>query len=186
MRATAHPVEGEEPVVTSTGTATLTDGRWTVRPDEAVASFTVRKLGLIRVRGGFTVTDATVIVAHGRPVAAAAALDAASVRTGNAKRDKDLAGRRFFRAAEHPRIGLRCDTVVPDGDGWRADAVLTVAGDDAPLELRAVRLPDPAPGVVQVRATGVLDRAATPLRAPRWLIGRQVSVQVDATLRLDG
>ena len=32
----------------------------------------------------------------------------------------------------------------------------------------------------------VLDRAATPLRAPRWLIGRQVSIEVEATLRLTG
>jgi polyisoprenoid-binding protein YceI len=186
MTATAHPRRPEEPAVTSTQTATLTDGRWTVRPEDAVTSFSVRKLGLIRVRGGFTVADGSVTVTDGRPVAATASLDAASVRTGNAKRDKDLAGRRFFRAAEHPRIGLRCDTVVPDGDGWRAAAVLTVAGGDAPLELQVVRLPDPSPGVVRVRATGVLDRAATPLRAPRWLIGRQVSISVDATLRLTG
>lgn len=169
--------------MTAAGTRTLTDGRWAVRPEEAVAAFTVRNWGLIRVRGRFAVTGGTVTVAGGRPVSAAATLDAASVSTGIAKRDTDLAGRRFFHVERHPEIALRCDTVVPDGAGWRAAAVLTVAGGEAPLELRVVRLPDDLPGTVRIRATGVLDRTATPLRAPRLMIGRDVAVEVEATLR---
>lgn len=171
--------------MTTTTATTLTDGTWTVRPD-AVASFTVRKLGLFRVRGGFTVTDGTVTVAGGHPVAATATLDAASVRSGIAKRDADLAGRRFFHTARHPAIRVRCAGIAPDGDGWRADALLAVAGGEAPITLLVERLPDPAPGTVRVRITGVLDRAATPLRGPRWLIGRWVGIQVGASLRLSG
>jgi polyisoprenoid-binding protein YceI len=169
--------------MTTTTATTLADGTWTVRPD-AVASFTVRKLGLFRVRGGFTVTDGTVTVAGGRPVAATATLDAASVRTGMARRDADLAGRRFFHTAAHPAIRVRCGTIEPDGDGWRAEAVLDVAGGEAPITLRVTRLPDPGPGTVRIRITGVLDRSATPLGAPRWLIGRWIALQVGATLRL--
>src|SRR5512133_1599803 len=102
--------------MTATATTPLVDGRWTVRPGETLACFTVRKLGLIRVRGTFTVTDGTVTVAGGRPVAVTATLDAASVRTGIAKRDADLAGRRFFHTARHPHILVRCADVVPDGE----------------------------------------------------------------------
>lgn len=170
--------------MTTTETLTLADGRWTTRPEEAVASFTVRNWGLLRVRGGFTVTGAAVTVAGGRPVSATATLDPASVTTGLAKRDTDLVGKRFLDIARHPEIALRCDTVVPDGDGWRAHAVLTVAGGDAPLELRVVRLPAHVPGTVRISATGVLDRTATPLEAPRFLIGREITVEVGATLRL--
>ena len=172
--------------MTATGTATLTDGRWTVRPGDAVASFTVRNWGLLRVRGTLTVTGGTVTVVDGRPVSVSATLDPASVRTGIGRRDTDLAGRRFFHVARHPEIRLRCDTVVPDGDGWRGDAVLTVAGGEAPLALRAVRLPGAGPGTVRVSATGVLDRTATPLRAPRLMIGRYVEVRVAAALHPDG
>lgn len=148
-----------------------------------MASFTVRKLGLFRVRGGFTVTDGTVTVAGGRPVAATATLDAGSVRTGIAKRDADLAGRRFFHTARHPVIRVRCSTVEPDGDDWRAEAMLAVAGGETPITLRVTRLADAGPGTVRIRITGVLDRAATPLGAPRWLIGRWVGIQVGASLR---
>lgn len=171
--------------MTASTTTMLRDGRWTVRPD-AVASFTVRKLGLIRVRGGFTVTAGTVTVAGGQPVAVTATLDAASVRTGIAKRDGDLAGRRFFDTARHPTIRVECTTVVPDGDGWLADAVLTVTGGGAPLTLRVTRQADAEPGTVRIRAEGVLDRAATPIGAPRWLVGRWVGIQVGAVLRFSG
>lgn len=170
--------------MTTAATSTLRDGRWSVLPAETTASFTVRKLGLIRVRGTFPVTDGTVTVAGGQPVSATATLDAASVRTGIAKRDTDLAGRRFFHTGQHPRILVRSTDCAPAGDGWRADAVLTVAGGDAPLELAVTRLPDGAPGTVRVRATGLLDRAATPIGAPRWLVGRWVAIEVEAALRL--
>lgn len=171
--------------MTTTTATTLADGTWTVRPD-AVATFTVRKLGLIRVHGGFTVAGGTVTVAGGRPVAATATLDAASVRTGIAKRDADLAGRRFFRTAKHPEIRVHCLTIDPDGDDWRAEAVLAVAGGEAPVTLRVTRLPDTGPGTVRIRITGMLDRAATPIGAPRWLIGRWVGIQVGAALRFSG
>lgn len=170
--------------MTATELPTLAEGRWAARPGEATAAFTVRNWGLARVRGRFAVTGGTVTVAGGRPVAATAALDAASVRTGIARRDTDLVGRRFLHAARHPEIALRCDTVVPDGEGWRAEGVLAVAGGEAPLTLHVVRLPATVPGTVRVRATGVLDRTATPLRAPRLLIGRDVAIEVEATLRL--
>ena len=168
--------------MTTTTLPVLRDGTWTVRATEATASFTVRKLGLIRVRGGFPVTVGSVTVSGGRPVAATGTLDATAVRTGIRKRDADLQGRHFFDTAEHPRIHVRSTGISPAGDGWSAAAVLTVAGSEAPLELRIDTRPGAAPDTVRVRISGVLDRAATPLRAPRWLIGRWVGIVVDATL----
>ena len=169
--------------MTATAVTALTDGRWAARAEDATAAFTVRNWGLIRVRGTLAVTAGTVTVAGGVPVSATATLDPAAVRTGTARRDADLTGRRFFHTAEHPEITVRTTAVVPDGTGWRADAVLTVAGGDAPLALHVTRLPDPEPGTVRIRATGVLDRRDTPLRAPRAMIGRWIAVEVDATLR---
>ena len=130
--------------------------------------------------------DGTVTVAGGQPVAATATLDAASVRTGIAKRDRDLAGKHFFDTARHPRIRVRTTEIMADGTGWSATAVLRVAGGEAPLDLRVTQHPGTVPGTVRIRVTGVLDRAATPIRAPRWLIGRRIAVEVDATLRPPG
>ncbi len=164
----------------------LRDGTWTVLPEDTVATFVVRKLGLIRVRGGLTVTDGSVTVAGGQPVAATATLDAASVRTGIGKRDLDLHGKSFFHTERHPSIGVRTTAVAPDGDGWSAAAVLTVAGGETPLDLRVVTLPGREPGTVRITVNGVLDRAATAIHAPRWLIGRWVTVEAHATLQPPG
>ena len=90
--------------MTTTTLPALRDGTWTVRAHDAIASFTVRELGLIRVRGGFTVTDGSVTVRDGRPVAAAATLDARSVRTGMRQ-----AGRRPARQALLPHRGAPAD-----------------------------------------------------------------------------
>jgi polyisoprenoid-binding protein YceI len=172
--------------MTTSVTTGLLDGTWAVLPTDAVASFTVRKLGVIRVQGGFTVTDGTVTVLDGRPVAAAATLDATSVRTGIAKRDSDLVGKRFFHTAEHPRIRVHTTGIAPDGDSWAAATVLAVAGGETPLDLRVSSRPGPTEDTVRISITGVLDRAATPIRAPRWLIGRWVAIEVHATLRRPG
>ena len=60
--------------------------------------------------------------------------------------------------------------------------MLTVAGGEVPLELQVGSRPGTTPDTVRIRVSGVLDRAASPIRAPRWLIGRWVAIAVDATL----
>ena len=168
--------------MTTTTQPVLRDGTWTVRPGDAVAAFTVRKLGLIRVHGTIPVAEGSVTVRDARPVAAAASLEPTSVRTGIRKRDADLQGRSFFRTAEHPRIDVRTTAIEPDGNGWLATSVLAVAGGEAPVELRVESEPGPDPEAVRIRITAVLDRAGTPIRAPRWLVGRHVGIEVWATL----
>jgi len=175
--------------MTTTIVTELRSGSWEVVAERTTASFTVRNLGLIRVGGTITVDQGTVTVEDGQPVQARATLDAGSVSTGIKKRDADLAGRRFFATARHPSIHVVVDDVRldadadADADGWTAAATLTVAGGDAPLELSVRRKTDPGAGTIRVLATGVLDRSRTPIRAPRWLIGRWVTIEVDATLR---
>ncbi|MEJ7726546.1 MAG: YceI family protein [Actinomycetes bacterium] len=171
--------------MTTTVVTELRNGSWEVVAERTTSSFAVRKLGLIRVRGTIPVDEGMVTVEDGQPVAARATLDASSVSTGIRKRDVDLAGRRFFATARHPSIHVVVDDVRPDADadGWTAAATLTVAGGDAPLELSVRRKTDPGAGTIRVLATGVLDLSRTPIRAPRWLIGRWVTVEVDATLR---
>ena len=116
-------------------------------------------------------------------VAATATLDPAGIATGIRKRDSDLRGKHFLDVGRHPLLTVRVDGVRPAGDGWTARAWLTVAGQDAPVELTGRREADPGPGTVRVVASGVLDRAATPIRVPRAMVGRRVEITVTATAR---
>ncbi len=99
--------------MTTTIVTELRSGSWEVVAERTTASFTVRNLGLIRVRGTITVDEGTVTVEDGQPVQARATLDAGSVSTGIRKRDADLAGRRFFATARHPSIHVVVDDVRP-------------------------------------------------------------------------
>jgi polyisoprenoid-binding protein YceI len=164
--------------MTSTIGTELRDGIWTV-PAHPVATFTARNFGVLTVRGTLAVTGGTLTVAGGRPVAAEGTLAAASVTTGNAKRDEHLRTAQFLAAGRHPQLRLRAGTFEPAGDGWTVPAVLTVGGVDTPITLHAQRLP--APDGIRVRITGEFDRTTTAIRAPRFLVGHRVKVEADLT-----
>jgi polyisoprenoid-binding protein YceI len=63
---------------------------------------------------------------------------------------------------------------------WTAAGVLAVRGTSAPLVL--VGAPEREGAWLRVRARGELDRTAVGIRAPSWLIGRTVHIEVDAWL----
>jgi polyisoprenoid-binding protein YceI len=170
-------------MMTTTIATALHNGNWDAIPERTTATFTARKVGMIRVRGTIAMQVGGLTIVNGEPVAACATLDAASVSTGIKKRDSDLTGRHFFAAAAHPQIKVQVSDVRPEANEWRATATISVAGGVAPLELRVRREPDPTEGTIRVVVSGVLDRSTTPIRAPRWLVGRWVTVEVDTTLR---
>ena len=156
-------------------------GLWRVAPERTRATFTLRKLGLVRVRGAFCVREGSAeLAADGSPRSAAAVLDAASFATGNARRDTDVAGRRFLDAGQHPTIDYRADRIDPVDGGWLVRGQLAVRGVTAPLDLTATV--DLDAGEARLTCTGLLDRGATGLPGPRWLIGRWVAVEVTAVL----
>jgi hypothetical protein len=78
----------------------------------------------------------------------------------------------------------RCDRFVATGDGgWTAEGELSVRGATVPLAVTG--RPEAAAldgGWLRVRAEAVLDRTAVGIRAPRFLIGRTVTIAIDAWL----
>lgn len=118
----------------------------------------------------------------------AATLDVAGIETPNARRDRDLQGRRFFDTANHPTPTFRSVSTRRTGDGLVLvlvlvlDELLTVRGEDCPLSLLTTLTPHDD-GTVAVHATGTFDRMTSPLRGvPRWVIGATVDVVVEAVL----
>lgn len=166
----------------STSGPTLRSGRWSVDTRTSRAMFRVRDVLHKPVTGSVPVLSGSVEVDdHGSPIAVLAELDLAGVDTGNARRDRDLRGRRFFDVESSPRLVFRGGpgTARPDG-GWLLPGVLGLRGTTCPLELVVVPVPDgPAS---RVRATGTVDRRQLGLRAPRLLVGSMVSLTVDAYL----
>jgi polyisoprenoid-binding protein YceI len=149
----------------------------------ASATFSVKeKFNRLTVHGRIPVVGAEVAIdADGQP-SGTATLDVAGIETPNARRDRDLRGRRFFDTNNYPTLGFRSVSTRRTGDGLVVDGLLTVRGEDCPLSLLTTLTPQ-SDGTVAVHAAGTFDRMSSPLRgAPRWIIGATVDVVVEAVL----
>ena len=168
MTATAQPVQ-------------LAPGSWTAVPERTRASFAVGNLGVAVVHGSIAVTSGSVQVdSSGRPVAVRAELDLRSVDTGNARRDADLRRPHLLDVDGHPTMTFTADDLRPAGTGWRADGRLALRGTSCPLTVTATATADG--DAVHVEGAARLDRTTVGIRAPRPLIGRWVTLTVDAWL----
>jgi polyisoprenoid-binding protein YceI len=161
-----------------------TAGTWAVSDSRTRVSFAVGNLGRV-AHGSVACSWGEVEVdASGTPVRAAAEFDLESLDTGIAKRDRDLRKPRLLDIDRHPVMAWRCDRFVsaPDG-GWTAEGTLSVRGTTAPLVVTG--RPEAA-GLdgewIRVGAQAVLDRTAVGIRVPSLVIGRTVTVSVDAWL----
>jgi polyisoprenoid-binding protein YceI len=163
--------------------ARLAPGRWTVLTDRTSATFAVGNLGVKVVHGSVAVVAGSLDVdGYGRPVAVRAELDLRTIDTGIPKRDADLHKPALLDIDAHPVLAFQCTEIRSDDAGWCADGRLSVRGTSCPLTVTGTVVEDSPAGTVHVQGTAVLDRTAIGLRAPRLMIGRLVTITVDAWL----
>ena len=162
----------------------LASGTWTVDTASSTAEFRARDVLRKTVVGTLPVLSGSVQVSPaGEPVQVAAALDLAGVETGNARRDSDLRGRRFFHVERGATLCVTAGPARRDGDGrWLLSGELVLHEVRCPVELTA-ELVSLAGDRAVVRATTSLDRRDAGIDVPQLLVGRQVDVIVDAVLR---
>ena len=153
------------------GAATLTGpSRWTL--DAARSSVTLRHKtmwGLVTVRGTFGDLAGQAEIGADGSARGRLEIGAASLDTGNAKRDKHLRSADFFNAAAHPRIVAvlqqadlasgagRAGRIGRPGDPVAVTGRLTVAGITRPLTFTAT-LAEVTESAVTVRAEAEVDR----------------------------
>jgi polyisoprenoid-binding protein YceI len=111
------------------GALPLTGGRWVLDQMHSGVTFSVRHLGLSKVRGRFDDVTATLDVGErAEDVVIEAAIDMASVDTNNADRDKHLRSTDFFDVDKNPAMTFRSTKVTGGGSDWILDGDLTING----------------------------------------------------------
>ena len=161
-------------------------GTWVVSDSRTRVTFTVRNLGRT-VHGSVACTGGEVRVdGAGTPVRGQATLDLDSLDTGIAKRDADLRGPRLLDIDRQPTMTWAADRFTRrDDGGWVAEGRLSVRGASAPLQVSGCA--EAVDGTwLRVRASAVLDRTTVGIRAPGFLIGRRIGIEVDAWLTRAG
>lgn len=155
----------------------LTTGTWRLDPDHSTVEFHVPHFwGLMTVKGHFDRYSGTLDL-HGRP-AITLTIEAASLDTGNKKRDEHLRSKDFFDAERHPEIRFVSDTATLHDNVLRTSGQLQAAGKSIPLALDG-QITETA-GQLEIHATTTADHRQlgmtwSPLgmlRAPSTLVVR--------------
>jgi len=167
--------------VTTTASVELASGRWTVDLAHSTATFLVSTLGRT-VTGTVPIIEGVVDVATGGlPAAITGSLDLGAIKTGNARRDRDLRKPRFLDLDRHPTMTFTADSVTASQARWSVAGRLTARG-------ATVRVAGHVEVSGQDRSAALtahtwLDRRILGVRAPRIMIGHRIDITVTATIR---
>jgi polyisoprenoid-binding protein YceI len=155
----------------------LASGTWRLDPADSSVEFHVRHFyGLMTVKGRFDRYRGTLEL-QSQP-AISLTIDADSLDTKHAKRDKHLRSADFFDVQNHPEVRFVSDTATIDGDRLRISGQLHAAGKAVPLQFDArVTEVDGHPHVeastpVDHRELGMTWSPLGILRAPSTLVVR--------------
>lgn len=166
-------------------------GTYTIDPSHSQVGFTVRHMGFSRVRGRFTNFSGTIQVdpENLSTLEVDVEIEAASIHTGDEKRDGHIRTGDFLSADEHQNLTFK-STGVRDvsGNSFKLDGDLTIRGVTRPVTIEGQYLgegPDPWGGtrvgfegstVINRKDYGVNWNAA--LETGGFLVGDEVTIEL--------
>jgi polyisoprenoid-binding protein YceI len=137
-------------------------GTWKVDKAHTRVRFAVKSLGISTVRGEFREFDGAVEI--GENLAASRAygrVDANSVDTNQARRDKHLRSTDFLSAESHPELTFRSKAIEPvDDDTFRVVGDLSINGVTNEVELGGIETGPEGEERLGLEVTGQVSRMA--------------------------
>lgn len=165
---------------------TLTAGTWTIEPAHSSVGFTVRHLGLSKVRGQFNSFEGTVTIAEDKTASAVTAtVEMSSIDTNNADRDGHLQSTDFFGVENNPKMQFSSTSVSETSLGGD----LTINGITKPvtfdMEFHGVAVDGYETTRAGFSAEGEISRADfgidfnMPVGLDGMLIGDKVKIELE-------
>lgn len=115
--------------MTDTASLPLAFGIWAADPTHSTVGFTVRHLGLAKVRGRFDGVEASLTVADDlESSVVSAVVDMSTVSTGNPDRDGHLQTSDFFNAEANPTMIFNSTSITGSGEEYTLVGDLTING----------------------------------------------------------
>ncbi|MFG2773009.1 YceI family protein [Streptomyces sp. NPDC048350] len=119
---------------TSSTALPLTAGRWAFDPLHSAVGFTIRHLGISKVRGRFNDLDAELVVGESledSSITATVALT--SIDTGNADRDAHVRAADLLDVEKRPTMTFRSTRIGGAGEEWTLEGDLTIGDVTRPI-----------------------------------------------------
>ncbi|MFJ9196001.1 YceI family protein [Streptomyces flaveolus] len=163
----------------------IAPGQWALDPFHSAVSFTVRHLGIAKVRGRFNGVEADLVVGEtAGDVRVTATIDLASVDTGNADRDAHVRSADLLDVEKRPTMTYRSTRVSGEGEDWVMEGELTIGEVTRPVTLAVefgglVDVPMDGSRHAGFEATGEIRRSEFGLDFAPGLLGEVVKIQLD-------
>ncbi|QCH26085.1 YceI family protein [Mycobacteroides salmoniphilum] len=162
----------------------LAAGTWTIDPVHSDITFSVRHLGVSKVRGSFTDFSGEITVAEDGTPSVSATIDVASVSTRNDQRDGHLRSADFFDTENHPTATYRSTSVrahpEAGGNDYIVDGELTLHGVTEPvslnLSLEGVGAGAQGGAVAGFEASAEINRGDFGVTGGAGLVGEKVTL----------
>ncbi len=117
-------------------TLPLAPGAWALDPAHSAVNFTIRHLGVSKVRGRFTRFSVDIVVGETlEDTTVAAVVEVDSVDTGNADRDAHVLAPDMLDVTVRPTLAFRSTAISGDGDEWELTGDLTIGEVTRPVTL---------------------------------------------------
>jgi polyisoprenoid-binding protein YceI len=166
-------------------------GTWSLDPSHTSVGFSVRHLGLSKVRGRFSSFTGDVVVAEDPSQSSVqVAVDVTSIDTRDDKRDEHLRTNDFFSATEFPTMTFASTSVSGSGPTWQVTGDLTIRGVTRQVTLDTTfegTASDPWGGSrAAFTATTEVDREQfgmtwnAALESGGVLVGKKVKIEIEA------
>jgi polyisoprenoid-binding protein YceI len=136
----------------------LVSGDWALDPSKTTVEFHTKAMWVMKVSGTAKATGGGAHIDADGTITGSLVIDAASIDTGNKKRDTHLQGADFFEVIKYPTItfAAKSGTLAPN-DVLELQGDLTVHGVSRPITVRAdARTTD---GTATVAAEIPIDRS---------------------------
>ena len=167
----------------------LTPGRWAMDPNHSAITFSIRHLGLSKIRGRFRVFDVSLDIGpSATEFEVEASIDLASIDTGQPDRDTHLRSADFFHVDQHPTMTFRSTRIAPVDGSYTMTGDLTLKGVTraVTLEVQSRGLAASPDGRTRLglSATGELRRGdlhfgLMPLGIDRLVLADKVEFELD-------
>jgi polyisoprenoid-binding protein YceI len=163
----------------------LPPGDWTLDPLHSTVGFTVRHLGIAKVRGRFADAKANLHVGGtAADLTVNAQIALASIDTGNPDRDVHIRGAELLDVEKRPTMTFRSTRVCGEGENWSMEGDVTIGDVTRPVTF-AVEFGGLVDSPVDGRrhagfeATGEIRRSDFGLGFGAGLLSDVVKVQLD-------
>jgi polyisoprenoid-binding protein YceI len=178
---------------THTQALPLVAGRWAVDDNHSSVGFSVRHLGVSKVRGRFNTFDADVLIGETlADTSVFATIDVASIDTGNADRDAHVLSADILDVSRRPTIEFRSTRITGADDNYEIEGDLTIGELTHPVtlavELGGVETFPGGPRHAGFEATAQLRRkdfdieVALPPGVSAVALGDVVKIEIDLQL----